>query len=610
MEHTGRMKQPTGDSADGDTASVDSHGVDAHSMHSVETPGVEPLRRSSNSPFWAARWLAVGYPLCVIGSVALKPAIPIPSALYPPAALEFAALMILPQRCWSWIALFAMSCDLVIMPAMSRVFSGNTPTLWYSAILSLITTSICFGMAVAVCAFRIADRAGRVKVTMIPALLLVLPFGALPGSLLTSWLHARVAHQPVMTLDVAIRCLSATLSVIALCPLVLGLLRGFENSQRAAAGKREQCAIGAAFAGLYVLYVAVPWRLDRSLELMLVTGPLLWLSLRCSHRAVATACAAVALGICVACAHGMGRFPPLVSLGTWRDGILSVQVFLLIICTGTLLINRFVLDQRTLLEDSKHKQAMLAAYGTALDEAEDAARRAAARDLHDGVAQIIAGQSMILGALRRRMRGSRSHELLDQAIAASREAQSAVRASIEDLSPPAVDRATPQEMLTWLTEHFSRRYGFDVHWRISGDQNLDHGHSRLMYKAIRELIYNAFKHSETDSVRVELALGPTGTVVSVSDSGVGFDPASPARDGRQHHGLIQLAERLSVVSGRLDILASAGRGCAITVFLPPQQTATRPVQPAARGRTEETIRQAGSDQSSRRDAAESIDIQT
>jgi signal transduction histidine kinase len=441
---------------------------------------------------------------------------------------------------------------------------------------------------------------------MLPALFLVLPLGALPGCVLTTWLHAHVAQQPVMTIDVAIRCLSATLSVIALCPLVLGLLQGFEDSPRPAAGTREQCAIGAAFSGLCMVYFAVPWSLDRYLELMLVAGPLLWLSLRCSQRAVAVACAAVAIGICVACAHGTSGFPPLVSAGTWRDGILSVQVFLLITCTQALLINRFVMDQRALLEDSNHKQAMLAAYGNALESAEDSARRAAARDLHDGVAQIIAGQSMILGALRRRIRGSRSRagQLLDQAIAACREAQSAVRTSIEDLSPPEVDRASPHEMLTWLTEYFSTRYGFAVHWRISGDQFLDHGHSRLMYRATRELIYNAFRHSQSDSVRVALASDANGTVISVRDSGVGFDPSSPVQDGRQRHGLSQLAERLTLVRGRLQILASAGHGCAVTIFLPPRQTASRPVQPTTQGPSPESIPHGGPDAGSPLGAAE------
>jgi signal transduction histidine kinase len=222
----------------------------------------------------------------------------------------------------------------------------------------------------------------------------------------------------------------------------------------------------------------------------------------------------------------------------------------------------------------------LAAYGKALDDAEESTRSAAARDLHDGVAQIIAGQSMILGALRRRMRESHLHELLDQAIAASREAQLAVRATIEDLSPPEVDRASPAEILAGLAQHFSQRYRFTVHWRIGGDQIPGNPDPRLLHKAIRELVYNAFKHAQVESVRVELASDAAGTEVSVIDAGVGFDPAKPAQDGRLRHGLTHLAERIAGVHGHLDIKATAGRGCTVTFFLPAQQPANGLAEPA------------------------------
>jgi signal transduction histidine kinase len=438
------------------------------------------------------------------------------------------------------------------------------------------------GMAAAVRVSQVDDSGTWAKTSTAPWLPWLLLLGALPGALMSTWLHAAAAQQPMVPLETVIRCMSATLTVVTLCPVLLGWLQGFDEPIAPLASTREQYAIGAAFAALGLLYVAVPWHLERFLELMLLTGPLLWLSLRGSHRAVTMACAAMAIGIGAGCSHGIGRFPALVTLGAWRDGILSVQGFLLITTMEALLINRIVLRQRALLQDSRHKQALLVSYGRALDDAEDATRRAAARDLHDGVAQIIAGQNMLLGVLRRRMRESHLHDLLDQAIAASSEAQSAVRATIEDLSPPAVDRATLREILTWLAEYFEQRYHFKVDWQISGEQAFDNHHSRLVYKAIRELIYNAFKHAQVESVRVELSSDATGTVISVIDAGVGFDPGAPAPDGRQRHGLTNLAERIAVVYGYLDIRTSAGRGCTVTIFLPAQESANGTGEPPSR----------------------------
>jgi signal transduction histidine kinase len=298
------------------------------------------------------------------------------------------------------------------------------------------------------------------------------------------------------------------------------------------------------------------------------------LSLRGSQRAVAVVCAVVAIGIGIGCAHGIGYLPPLVSLGTWREGIMSTQLFILIICGEAVLINRIVLIERALLKDSKNKENMLAAYCKALDETQDRTRREAARDLHDGVSQIIAGQSMILGALRRRMADPGLRDMVDQALAASKEAQSSVRMTIEDLSPPEVDRASLTEVLAWLTSFFAQRYGFRVKWRLTGDPAPATGDSGLIYKTLRELIYNAYKHSQVDSVDVTLASDSSGTWISVTDEGIGFEAHAVAPDGHLRFGLAHVTERIAVAGGRLDIHSSPGQGCSITVHLPAQSVGT------------------------------------
>jgi signal transduction histidine kinase len=531
----------------------------------------------------AAFSLAFSYAVLMIASIALKPGLSIPSALWPPMALEFCAYLILPTIQWPAIAAIQMLLDLASVVPVILVATGKFPSLGYMVILSLTSTLECVGMVLACRASRLALSDDEPVALMAPLLLFGLPLGALPGNYLTAWAHAVAAGQPLNVLDVAIRCLSATLTVVALCPLVLGLLRGFDQSIRGLAGPKEKAFIGCAFGALCVLYFGIPWHLDRFLELMLLAGPMLWLSLRCSQRAVAVVCAAVAIGIGIACAHGIGFLPPLVSVGTWRDGIMSAQLFLLVICGEAILINRIVLKERALLKDSKRKEAMLAAYCKALDETEDRTRREAARDLHDGVSQIIAGQCMILGALRRRIADPQLCEMVDQAAAASKEAQSTVRTTIEDLSPPELDHASMPELLTWLTSFFAQRYGFGVTWRLAGDPAAATGDSGLIYKTLRELIFNAYKHSQVDVVEVTVTSDSSGTRISVIDEGIGFEPQAPAADGRLRFGLSHVTERIAVAGGWLDIESSVGQGCAITVHLPPA-SAGAPHEPVVRSR--------------------------
>jgi signal transduction histidine kinase len=519
-------------------------------------------------------WMAFSYAVLMLASIVLKPSISITSVLWPPTALEFCAYLILPTAQWPAIFCIGTVLDLAVVTPVILLVSGRSPSLGYVLMLTITSTIECVGMVLAFRASRLALSEDEPGVLVAPLLLFGLPLGALPGDFLTAWAHAVSAGQPLMALDVAIRCLSSTLSVVALSPLVLGVLRGFDQPIRAPAGLKEQALIGCAFLALCVLYFGIPWHLDRFLELMLLAGPMLWLSLRGSQRAVAVVCAVVAIGIGIGCAHGIGYLPPLVSLGTWRDGIMSTQLFLLIICGEAVLINRIVLIERALLKDSKNKENMLAAYCKALDETQDRTRREAARDLHDGVSQIIAGQSMILGALRRRMADPGLRDMVDQALAASKEAQSSVRMTIEDLSPPEVDRASLTEVLAWLTSFFAQRYGFRVKWRLTGDPAPATGDSGLIYKTLRELIYNAYKHSQVDSVDVTLASDSSGTWISVTDEGIGFEAHAVSPDGHLRFGLAHVTERIAVAGGRLDIHSSPGQGCSITVHLPAQSVGT------------------------------------
>jgi signal transduction histidine kinase len=527
----------------------------------------------------------------LVAGLAFKPEWSIPSALFPAMALELSVYLILPPARWPAVAGIATVIDLAVMTPVIWLASGHFPPLWYVMALTGTTTidSVVMVLMFRACRFALRDQEPIVLIA--PLLVLALALGSLPGVLLSTYLHAVYSHQPLEPLDVAIRCLSSTLTAVSLCPVALGLLRGFGEPIRAQAGAKEHAYIACTFLLLGLLYFVLPWHLDRFLELLFLAGPMLWISLRCSQRTVAVACAAATIGVGIACARGIGAFPALASAGAWRDEILSAQLFLLIMCGETVLINRIVLKERALLRDSKQKEAILAAYCAALDAAVDRTRRDAARDLHDGVSQIMAGQSMILSALRRRVAEPQLCEMVDQAIAASKEAQATVRSTIEDLSPPEIDRATAPEVLAWLTAFFAQRYGFIVNAHVSGDPAAAALDSGLIYKTLRELIFNAYKHSQTDTVYVSLESGPVGICIVVSDDGVGFEPASTPPDGRTRFGLAHLTERITVAGGRLDIRSAAGHGCSITVNLPLSHRAQARIEKIAQPVPEDIERQ-------------------
>ncbi len=334
----------------------------------VGGPLVTPTRGS-------LAWLALAYPCLMIGCIVLKPSIAIPGAIWPPHAIAFTAYYLLPSRRWPLVAA-----------------------------VSLSGTLICGGMASVIRLLGRFNQTRQPMASQAPLILLGLALGSLPGSLLTSQVHALAAGVPIDGLDVSVRMLSSVLSVVTLCPLLLGLLQGFIEPAPPTPRRWEAPGLALTIGGLCLFYLLVSWPFDQFLELMLLAVPLLWFALRFSQFACALACAGLSIGVALISAHGFGAFPALVLQGNWQNGVLSTQIFLLLACGEALLINRMVLEQLALLADAARKQAMLLAYAHALDTAEESVRKATAVDLHDGVAQIIAGQGMILSVTDGRTR--------------------------------------------------------------------------------------------------------------------------------------------------------------------------------------------------------------
>jgi signal transduction histidine kinase len=176
---------------------------------------------------------------------------------------------------------------------------------------------------------------------------------------------------------------------------------------------------------------------------------------------------------------------------------------------------------------------------------------------------------MILSTMRRRMNDkSPMMPLLDQALAASREAQTAVRATIQDLSPPEIERASLQEILQWLKHYFAVRYSFTLSTTAEAATALTSEQLRLVYRVLRELIYNACKHSQTDTADIRVRPRGDNLEITVSDAGVGYDRFAPVTDGRTRFGLANLTERIRVAGGSIEVDAKPGRGCSVTVQLP------------------------------------------
>lgn len=189
--------------------------------------------------------------------------------------------------------------------------------------------------------------------------------------------------------------------------------------------------------------------------------------------------------------------------------------------------------------------------------------REVADGLHDGPLQTLLAARLQLDEIRERTPGPE----LDAVYAALEDTAAALRSTVTELHPQVLAQLGLTPAVRELLRQFESRYEVDVRADLEDVGKPDS--QQLLYRAARELLTNIGKHAQATSVWVRLGCIGDRVVLTVSDDGVGFDPAVVARyvaDG--HVGLGSLLARLEAMGGSM-LVDSADGGTRITVTSPP-----------------------------------------
>lgn len=212
-------------------------------------------------------------------------------------------------------------------------------------------------------------------------------------------------------------------------------------------------------------------------------------------------------------------------------------------------------------------QRQLAALTEHLQFAIEHERKAISREIHDDIVGTLAAAKLDLAwMLRREMtedltaHTQRAHEGVQLAI-------DACRRLMLNLRPPVLDEGL-LPAIEWLVEGFSRRCAIAVKLRteLSPTFAPDPGVSLVAFRTVQEALTNVTKHAQCSAVSIDLSGDEGALTVEVSDNGVGM--RSEDRLKQRSFGLRGLQERAQSVGGWLDISAHPGRGTAVILTIP------------------------------------------
>lgn len=228
------------------------------------------------------------------------------------------------------------------------------------------------------------------------------------------------------------------------------------------------------------------------------------------------------------------------------------------------------LENDRLLTTLKGRDRTLSDMVDRLLSAQEDERKRVAYDLHDGLAQTLAG-------LHQRMQGfaGRCPPLpgtLDADLQAILQlAQHCVgegRQLISGLRPTVLDDFGLIKAVDKEADRL-REAGINVQWSNRCEARFASQVEIALFRIAQEAINNILKHARARQVTLGVELSDSQVVLTVMDDGAGFASEQKAdNDNAQHLGLATMQERASLLGGRFTCTSAKGSGTRLHARVP------------------------------------------
>jgi signal transduction histidine kinase len=212
-------------------------------------------------------------------------------------------------------------------------------------------------------------------------------------------------------------------------------------------------------------------------------------------------------------------------------------------------------------------------YLNQITRAQEEERKRIARELHDDTAQALFAISRQMDNFIRDNVGLSQQQRtvlqdIRQRIGVSLQG---IRRFSQDLRPSIIDDLGLLPAVQWLVKQKSEDSGIEIELKILGkEQRLLPEMELILFRIVQEALTNAGKHAQATAAEVNLEFTGSQVAVTIRDNGKGFQ--LPDTVGDLSHsgklGLVGMHERVSLLSGTLDIQSQVGKGTVVKVSVP------------------------------------------
>ncbi|HLI04546.1 MAG TPA: sensor histidine kinase [Terracidiphilus sp.] len=146
-----------------------------------------------------------------------------------------------------------------------------------------------------------------------------------------------------------------------------------------------------------------------------------------------------------------------------------------------------------------------------------------------------------------------------------------IRDLSHELRPAMLDHLGLVPAVEFLAANLGQRTGLQIKVESTLSGRLPPQLAIALYRIIQEALANVRRHARATRVRIHLSRRGNTLRCTVSDNGVGFDPAATVRSALPGLGLLGIRERLNALGGTLRIQSGEGRGTRLEITAPLQQ---------------------------------------
>jgi PAS domain S-box-containing protein len=225
-----------------------------------------------------------------------------------------------------------------------------------------------------------------------------------------------------------------------------------------------------------------------------------------------------------------------------------------------------------LLEESQILQADQRRLSHRLLSAEEEERKRISRELHDVIAQALAGINMRLSVLKSNATISTEalqHEIeLTQRLVA--QSVDTVHRFARDLRPSMLDFLGLVPALEAYAKEFTERTGLPV--IITADKHIERLGSTertVLYRIAQEALTNVDRHAKASAVEISLAQRDGSVCMDIRDDGQGFEVSGNSCAEKPNRlGMLGMKERVEMIGGSFLVESAPGKATTVRVEIP------------------------------------------